>query len=411
MSEIQVEGDRITLDALVVDEPALAQLLRAHDEDQWHRLIQRALGVGARGLLTMGVMVDLGEFDSKVSDALAEATNAADAGARRLLEAAEDAVARNLDPDVKTSHLGRALAEFATERNTLLQGLDPAVGDSPSARLMARLSELVGPDGYVESRLNALLDPGADGSALAAIQHGIDARFNDLRELIAREQGRSEEALRGTAKGVAFEDDVEAMVRTIAKNIGGCVVQRTTRLAGTLGAESVVGDFVLTLPDGQRITVEAKNQAKVALNGPTGILDELDRAMANRNATASVCVSAADAFPSEVGTFGVYGKRVLVVEDGSGALLEAAIRWAAALVAADSAGDAMDPVAVGESLARLRAVSKRCSDQKRALTDVVRSVDKVRDGLDAMRAELLEAIDDLARAAGRTGDPPQQAVA
>jgi hypothetical protein len=45
-----------------------------------------------------------------------------------------------------------------------------------------------------------------------------------------------------------------------------------------------VGDAALTLPDGTRIAIEAKDSAKVGLTGKDGILEELGRAMANRDA-------------------------------------------------------------------------------------------------------------------------------
>jgi hypothetical protein len=277
-------------------------------------------------------------------------------------------------------------------------------------RFLNRLEDLLGPDGAFEERITAVLDPEADGSGLHKLGDAIDRRFTELRDLIVggrgRDEGRDEEAARGTAQGVAFEDVVEAVLRAEAAAIGGCVVERVSREPGVLGPKATVGDLVVGFPGGGRMVVEAKNQASVGLAGEKGILGELDRAMQNRDAGFAVCVSARDAFPSEVGGFGIYGDRLLVVDDGDGTMVRAAVRWAQAVLAARAEGREIDvdTAYLSDRLERVRTLAERFKTAQRTLTDVGKSVDGVRELLRDLRAELLDLVDDVRREIGAASD-------
>jgi hypothetical protein len=154
------------------------------------------------------------------------------------------------------------------------------------------------------------------------------------------------------------------------------------------------------------MVVEAKNQASVGLAGEKGILGELDRAMQNRDAGFAVCVSARDAFPSEVGGFGIYGDRLLVVDDGDGTMVRAAVRWAQAVLAARAEGREIDvdTTYLSDRLERVRTLAERFKTAQRTLTDVGKSVDGVRELLRDLRAELLDLVDDVRREIGAASD-------
>ncbi|MEX2423919.1 MAG: hypothetical protein WD990_08070, partial [Acidimicrobiia bacterium] len=144
------------------------------------------------------------------------------------------------------------------------------------------------------------------------------------------------------------------------------------------------------------IVIEAKNAARVGLDGAGGILTELDRAMSNRGASIAICVSATDAFPTEVGTFGVYGNRVLVVDDGEGSMLEVAVRWAALLTSqAERSGGHIDVDSLREQTDRLRRLTRTFSTHRRALTDSIEAIGRVRDGYDELRRDVLLHIDEI----------------
>jgi hypothetical protein len=355
-------------------------------------VIARALSVGARALLSAGVAIDLGDVDQTVRRVLAEVTTEAEARVGELLEAGRAALAADLDPRHRDSIVGKALEDFHRWRDTTLTALDPQVGGSSAAKLVGGLTEHL--DAF-EERLGATLDPTADGSGFATLSTQMDEMFRELLTQLGREQGKHEEALVGTAKGVDFEDVIEVRLREVGRAIGGCIIERTSRLGGTLGSEVLVGDFVLTLPSGRRVVVEAKNQSRLSLHGSKGILAELDRAMANRGADLAVCVSATTAFPAEVGSLGHFGKALLVVDDGRGDLLEPAIRWAAALAEQARAADDVDAAVVIEAMERIRSKARQLSEAKRALTEIGKSVTQVQGTLDGLRRELIDTVDEV----------------
>jgi hypothetical protein len=128
--------------------------------------------------------------------------------------------------------------------------------------------------------------------------------------------------------------------------------------------------------------------------------------MANRGADVAICVSKVEAFPQEVGPFGVYGNRILVVDDGEGTMLAVALRWATLVASGDSGPQgAIDMVLVADRLDRIRQLAQLFKANRRALTGVTGSIEQVRSSLDSMRTDLLELLEDVDRAlrGGTTG--------
>jgi len=158
------------------------------------------------------------------------------------------------------------------------------------------------------------------------------------------------------------------------------------------------------LPDRRKIVIEVKHQRSIGLTGKNGILAELERAMINRSAEAGLCISALDAYPAEVGSFNVYGNRVLVVDDGEGTMIAAALRWLTLAQAAARSDDAFDIGEIKAGLERLRGTCQRFATNRSALTEVNKSVSKVSDSLGEMRDEVLSLVDDLVRNIQRADD-------
>lgn len=392
MDDITNSHHTTRIGELTVEEPALAQLLRAHDQAEWPDLVRRALAVGAHTLLTATVAIDLGDVDQTVRRVLAETTAEAEHRVAELLAAGNASMAQQLDPAHRDSLIGKALDDFRSWRDSTLAGLDPQLEGSSAARLMDGLANQLR---AFDDRLTLALDPGADGSGFAALSTQMEVLFRELFAQLGRDQGRQEEALLGTAKGVEFEDIVEERLRAVARSMGGCIVERTSRRGGQLGPEALVGDFVFTLPSGKRLVIEAKNQTRVGLGGANGILAELERAMANRASDVALCVSAIDAYPAEVGPLGRFGDAVLVVDDGGGPLLEAGLRWAAALADHSTDSDGVDAAGIAIAMDKIRSKARHLSDAKRALTEIGKSVTQVQDILDGLRRDLLEIVDEV----------------
>jgi len=393
---VLLDGSTVTIDRLELSDPFVFGHLAAIDPAARADEVTAALAVGIRGLGAMGSGATAQRVGDVVERLVGAAFSRTEQRVGELLEASRSEMSKALDPDVRSSITARTLAELTTMHRDLLDGIDPDRRDSRTARFVAELDGLLGPSGHLERRLGEALDPTTGNSALASIFQGFEQRFQELRDLIVGSEARSEEAGRGTAKGFDFEDLIEARLRAEARHLGGAVVERTSMETGSMGSAALVGDFVLTLPDATRVVIEAKHTSRITLAGKGGILDELDRAMTNRTATWAVCVSHDDAFPDEVGGFGVYGNRVLVVDDGTGDLIRVALRWiAAASRHAASQEPGLDRAALLDQLDRLRGLATRFSRVKRGLGAVQSSVEAVRCELDELRTELLDDVDDI----------------
>lgn len=405
MTKIIVEAGTVTVDHLACDDPVVAEVLRRQPPDQRAATLGRMLAVGARGLLTMGVGIDLAEVDDRVRSSVEQATSALKHDVEALLGQARRAMESTLDPEQRSSIVARTMAEFTALRNGLVSELDPDSSSSHAARLLTRLDELLGDEGLLPRALATALDPDSTESGLGKLAQVVDRRVTEIRDLLVEDRGRRDEAERGTAKGLDFEDRLEEDLRRAAHGLGA-IVERTSRRAGALRGEARVGDYVVTLPSGARIVVEAKNAATIPLTGSTGILTELDRAMDNREADVAVCVSARDAFPAEVGPFGVYGRRILVVDEGDGTMAWVALRWAATLLTTHTRpGVEADPTVVADRLDRIRQLAQLFSSNRRLLTEIGSSIDGVRTKLDEMRTELIGLVDDLTVELARGAEP------
>lgn len=408
MALIRVDGDTVTIEDLEVTDPGLAQLLTTQPEELRAEVLTRAIAVGVRGLLSMGLGIDLSEIDDRVRRSILEATAEARREVETVLTTAGHAFEAQLSPEHRSSTVARTLNEFTAWRDDFLARMDPADADSNTAVFLSQLASLVGPAGELQRRLEEALDPTVDTSAFAQLGRSIEDRLTELRDAVMHQRGRAEEAEAGTQKGFDFEESVENWLREAVAGLGGCVVERTGRTPGEFSADAMVGDFVVTLADGARIVVEAKNTARINLAGKDGILDELDRAIVNRSADFSVCVSAREAFPREVGQFGVYGHRLLVVDQGDGAMTSVAIRWAISAMAAErqTRGE-LDHGLFEDRLQRIRQLAQLMSGSRRSLTDITTSVENVRGTLEQLRTELLAVVTDLDREVTRITRPAE----
>jgi phage shock protein A len=398
-SPIAIAGSAVTIQNLVVDDPLVADYLLALPAAHRADHVGRAVALGIHGMATTSMRATLDDVKDEVRRILDSATAAAEQHLNKAVDSGRTQLAAHLDPDVRTSLTARTFAELEELHASMLARLDPDRSDSYTNRLVAAITDLLGPGGQLAQRLEAAFDSTDTDSSLGRVVETFERRFQELRDLVVGEQNRTKEAARGTAKGLEFEDQVEAVLRSQARAIGGCIVERTGLTAGKLGLNSKVGDFVVTLADGTRVVVEAKNVGRMSLTGTTGILSELDQAMDNRNASWAICVSRGDSFPSEVGHFAVYGNRVLVVDAGEGTLTGVGIRWInSSAVAATQGADAVDTVTAQERLNRIRDLAQHFSRSKRALGAAQDGLESVRHDLDSLRSQLIDLVDDIARA-------------
>lgn len=394
-TSIRITDGAVVIDGVRVEEPCVTAVLERHDHSEYEEVITRMLAVGARGLESMGLGIDLADVDRRMRATMMEVL---EEGRRRVagtLEELTRTVTGELDPEQRASVVGRLVTDLEGFRQGLANLVDPARRDSHAAALLGEMAALLGPDGPLDTRLRSALDVDNDGSALAGALRRLEQRLDALHGLLAENRGREREADRGTAKGLAYEDELETSLRRWAGHLGA-LVERTGGSVGEVGSD-LVGDFVVAMPSGIRIVVEAKNCRTISLNGSSGILAELRRAMDNRRCHGAVCLSRNQSFPAEVGAFGVYGDVVLAVDDPDGTMLAVAMTWAVQRASVDrSLGDSrIDVGVIADRVERIRGLAAQLSSSRRALTDIAGAVEKVRGSLDSLRLDLLEAASDL----------------
>ena len=396
---VTVDQDRVIVSNLVLTEPAVVEHLGSLHPEQRAAELTRAIGIGLHGLATATMRATVDEMENRVRDILVSAATAAETHFGEAMQTGRNELMAQLDPEVRSSLTYRTVAELAQLHQETLARLDPDRADSHTAKLVGAIEDILGPGGPLAQRLTDIFDSAEADHGLGRLTDTFERRFRELRDLLVGEQERRQEAAKGTAKGVEFEDAVEDILRAEARSMAGCIVERTGNLSGTLGPDARVGDFALTLPDGTRIAIEVKNSSRIALGGASGILCELDRAMDNRNATWALCISHEDAFPYEVGSFGVYGNRLLVVDPGDGTLARVALRWITAAARGTSGhAESIDTGAALDTLERIRGLAQHFSRSKKVLTTAQTGLDSVREELDSLRRELLDLVDDAARA-------------
>src|SRR3990170_4070440 len=184
---IRIEDGHLVIEHLVVTDRDVLALVERVPEDERAEMVTRALSVGARGLMTMGLGIDVASVDGRIRQTLVSVADEAERRIAALLDTAQQAFTKQFDPEQRTSLTSKTMAEFAALQRDLLGRLDPAIEGSATTTFLSRLAELVGHGGDLEHRLTEALDPGTDGSALNRVSAAIDGRFTELRDLIVHQ--------------------------------------------------------------------------------------------------------------------------------------------------------------------------------------------------------------------------------
>lgn len=402
---VSVDGTTVHL-SLTVDDPTLAELIRRSEDPLG--LTERILSIGARGVASMGSTLDLSAVEARLRRTAEDASAASEERISKMLSEARAEITRLLDPSAKDSFTSITIDEFASWRDGLFERFDPERQSSHTGRTIAAVAGLLGPGGALETRLAEAMDPTRSDSGLGRLAELLERRITEIRELVAEERGRAGEVERGTSKGFDFEDEIEDALRSCARQMGA-TVERTSKLSGDL--DRSVGDYVVEFDDRTRVVIEAKNKKSLSLTGSGGILEELDLAMANRDASVAICVSKhAGAFPKEVGPINVYGRRILIADPGDGTMVWVALRWARQLADQSSpVSISFDGEAVRDGLQRLNQLAERFRSNRSHLTQIKSSVAAVHESLGDMRRDLLDLADDLAAEIFKT-DPTAAVV-
>jgi hypothetical protein len=202
-----------------------------------------------------------------------------------------------------------------------------------------------------------------------------------------------------TLKGMVYEDIVHlALSEACAPHAD--VVEDVSRTTGATGAK--VGDLVVHLNPEENAGLPARTviEAKTKRMSLRKTLDELDVALANREATAAVAVfSASDCAPIP-SLFVPYGNKAIVVldsEEPNMALVEVAMVWARFVARRGGSAEvgAFDHGRFSEALGRIVRAIECVSTIRRNNSGARRNLDQAGAELDYLEAEVRSGILEL----------------
>lgn len=410
VASVRVDGDRISVDGLVLGDARLAAWIGEREVEERPALVERALRIGLLALQDAGVTVNVDVVRREFEGLLSRTAQSNERAAATL-----DQLLRQNFAD-GDGRLPRTLEKFLGDKGQLQGFVSDLFDESRRDSAIGRMKLLLGTyfDGDA-SRLAQLLDPTRMGSPLHQFRREVSDEFARLHErLVAIEAAaaaRGAERAKSAAKGADFEDLLEAMLGDIARGPGD-LVDRTGDATGT-GLRSKKGDFVITLNPVQtqgcelRIVVEAKDRA---ISGRE-MREEIRAAKANRGAAVGLVVFTPRHAPSGIAPFDLRAGDVYCVVDPEApdpATLEAAVRLARlhALLTLREAEVEIDAPAIQAALSGVREQLELIKGLKSTLTsigthskDVAAGLDRLREGVLAKVAEAEAEI----RAAGTTG--------
>jgi hypothetical protein len=396
VARVRVEGDRILVDRLLVQDPALAAFVAERPADDRPELVGRALRIGLLAIQDTAVTLNVDVVRAEFEKLMRQAESVNDKAAQAL----EQTLRANFaDGD---GRLPRTLERFLGDRGALRSMVeelfDPTKRDSAIGRVGTMLERYFDGDA---SKLALLLDPTRLNSPLHQFRQEMTAGFKSIEErLVAIEAAaaaRGAERARSAAKGGDFEDLLEAMLGDLARGAGDLLDRTGTETGAVL--KSKKGDFVLTVDPRAargadvRVVIEAKDRPM----SMRAIRDELREARENRCAAGAVVVFTPAHAPTGIAPFSLVGEDVYCVidpEDPERATLEAALRLARllALTSLVEHEVEVDPAAIGAALTAIREQLEVVRTLKSQLTSISNATKAVWTGLDSMRATILARV-------------------
>jgi hypothetical protein len=419
---VRVVGDAVVVDGLSVADEAAVRLVREAEDAV--DAVRDAIEIGARVLDREHAAANTefvrSEFERAARELEAEFTEKA----RKVSEHFGSKVDEVFGPE--NGQLAKALAEhfsdgsstavqnrireivaevMARSREDLLKQFSAADGQNPLADFKkGTLAVLKQADERQHRTQTALLERMAD----------LEKQLQGLREEKEKLEAVAEEAERGAGKGRTYEELVAAAVDAIAGAQGDCA----EAVGDQPGATGKTGDVVVELdaaqgPSRGRLVFEAKDRRL----SRKGALDELDKAMQQRDADFAVLVvPTEEELPARTHELREYsGDKLIVAFDpeGSPLPLEVAYRLARSrvIMAATESGG-IDAAAVCGVVERALASLDETRKIKSQLTGAVSNIDKARglvEGLEAQVRRQLGELEELVRG-GRVDEPelPEQ---
>lgn len=399
-----ISGDELVLEDFHETDPDVVAYAR--ESESAEEAAHRCLAMGARALRLAGATLDAQlvehRFESMTSElghTIATFAHDIDKTAEKLLGDETGTLMTALEgwlEDV-TASLGATFDE--TSKTSAIAKLEAVLEKARKEQV---------------SSVRALLDPENDESPLAGWRREIvktverqgkalEETIDDLREQLALEDAVAAEAARGTQKGRDFEAEVVDLVTEIVRHLED-VPEHTGDVVGSTGGK--VGDVVVTVNPAStpgrtvRYVLEAKDK-RMTLKAT---LEELDQALANRDADAAVMVFASAGCCPVSEPFQWYDHKAIVVLDretlDSHALRLACLwaRWTACREAADTT-DELDLARINGLIDQARRTLKTAvtirgshTKAKKAIDDAGRQLGEMTSELEASLAEIEQEL-------------------
>ncbi len=394
--DVRVEGDHIAVTGLSLYDAELAGYVGDHPEVDRPAVVERGLKVGLIALRNAGVTLNV-DFVAREFERLMHRTDESHDRAAAALDAAlRETFA------TKDGKLPRTLDQFLGENGTLRRLVDDLFDeerrDSAIGRMRTLLAGYFDGDGAIISRM---LDPRLAGSPLHGFRDEMREMLKDVSDRLIRleaaRDARADEREKGTAKGLDFEDAVEARLDTLLSGTGD-VVESTGAAVGN-SVRGRKGDFLVTLdPSWTRgLPVRVAVEAKSGRVGLAKLCRDLDETRRNRDAAVAVAVYRAGNAPSGCSPFTLHGEHIICEldpDDPDATGFAAAVRVARvlALVAVRDRSAVVDAAAVRRDLDGIRSQLNAIAGMKSKLTSISTATGDVRNGLDTLRQGVVDRV-------------------
>jgi hypothetical protein len=393
---VRVEGDHIAVTGLSLYDAELAAYVGDHPEVDRPAVVERGLRVGLISLRNAGVTLNVDfvarEFERlmhRTDDSHDRAAAALDVALRETFSAKDGTLPRTLE---------RFLGDDGTLRRLVDDLFDEERRDSAIGRMRTLLAGYFDGDGAIISRM---LDPRLAGSPLHGFRAEMREMLKDVSDRLVRleaaRDARADEREKGTAKGLDFEDAVEARLDSLLRGTGDLVEPTGTAVGNSVRGRK--GDFLITLdPTSTRgLPVRVAVEAKSGRVGLTKLCRDLDETRHNRGAVIAVAVYRAGNAPSGCAPFTLHGEHIICEfdpDDADDTAFTAAVRLGRALALAASRDheDVVDAIAVRRDLEGIRAQLNAIVGMKSKLTSISTATGDVRNGLDALRQGVLDRV-------------------
>jgi hypothetical protein len=407
-ARVRTLGDRVVADGLVIDDECAVRLVREREEagDDPVKPVLDAIEIGARVLDRESAGANADFVRSELEKATREAEHALGERTREFNEV----LAKKVDEafGAESGHVTKALERHFSDdssvavQNRVRQVVSEALAQVQQS-LVRQFSSADAQNPLAEFKQGVVRSVHQAAAEQGKTLRALDARMATLQQEVASLRVERDklaeieaERERGTAKGRTFEEQVAEALDQLA-SLQGDDCEAVGDLKGATGR---VGDVVVGIdgcngPARGRIVFEAKN-SKLSRNKA---LAELDDSLRDRNADFAVLVvPSEDKVPANMRPMREYnGDKMIVTLDPESEetlALELAYSLARARVLMQrSEADGIDAAAIGDTVERALNAMETVRSVKSTLTGAKTSIDRARDMLEAMAAQVREHLE------------------